>query len=479
MRLIRKAGRGVAVLGGLVRHSPALIRHHRFPQSAERLLREFHAASPSPAAYADLLRYFALGWRAYRTDAGSGARYPGLPSWSGGKADALEGFARLMPMFGAWCASGREPDVVLPDGGRLALPEEFERGLVAGTDPASPGYWGPMPGRSNQRIVEAADIALALWLFRDSVWEGLPAGRREAVADWLSQLAGKPGLDNNWQLFFVLVDRVLSALGYPGRIPDARARHARIREFHLGDGWFKDGPGGRVDYYSAWGFHHALHWIDRIDPAWDPVFIRWCERQFLSTYKYVFAADGGLPILGRSIPYRMAAPAPLVLGHRRQPDIVSAGEARRALDAVWSHFISRGAVRRGGVTQGYYGSDPRLLDPYSGPASALWSLRSLVAAFRLPPDSPFWAGAGGSLPVEEGDFSVMAAGGRWRILGERATGATAVEILDNSPGAAPELAPVTRLQVLRRIAEGQSGAPGNTDAKYGRRFYRSDRPFCA
>ncbi|SDB14825.1 hypothetical protein SAMN05660653_00747 [Desulfonatronum thiosulfatophilum] len=73
-----------------------------------------------------------------------------------------------------------------------------------------------------KRIVEAADIALALWLFRDSVWEGLTMHQRKADVDWLSLVDGRPGLDNIWHLFFVLIDRVITALGYPSQIRGVR-----------------------------------------------------------------------------------------------------------------------------------------------------------------------------------------------------------------------------------------------------------------
>lgn len=475
---VRKAALGGRLLWNLAWRVPDLTRHWRFPKAAERLLDGLQAGEGvSAAAYEDLLRYFVTGWRSYRTALGAGADYPGLPSWSGRQADRLEGFARIMPLFAAWHASGRSDEVMLDDGAVLRLSDEFKRGLLSGTDPDSPEYWGAMPGKSNQRIVEAADVALALWLFRDAVWNELSESQRNQVVAWLAQLDGRPGLDNNWHLFFVLVDRVLASFGHPGRIGDTRSRFRRIKDFHLGEGWFKDGPRGRVDYYNAWAFHYALYWIDRIDPQWDPGFISECQRSFIATYRYVMAPHG-LPILGRSICYRMAAAAPLVLGQERHGDIVSPGEARRALDCHWKHFSKHGAIRHGVPTQGYWKADPRVLDPYSGPASSLWSLRSLVAAFQYPEASPFWRSAGSPLPVEQGDYSVTLGAANWRVHGTRATGEVAVEVMTNDHGAAPALKPVPRLYALRRLVDGTAPAHANTEAKYGRRLYRSNPPFC-
>ena len=272
------------------------LERRSFPGAAERLLDPFREDEvPSSATYDELIRYFAEGWTTYRSPCGSRIEYPGWPSWSGAEVDGIEGFARLMPMFAAWCASGRPTHVDLPSGGRISIPDEFARGLVTGTDPASAGYWGGMPGTSNQRIVEAADIVLSLWLLRDTVWADLSNSKRTAVVEWLAEVGEAPGLDKNWHLFFVLIDRVLEALGHGGAVPGARHRFERVMTFDLGDGWFEDGPGGKVDYYSAWGFHYPLSWINRVDPHWAPDVISDAQRAFLKTYPLLIACQMGSP----------------------------------------------------------------------------------------------------------------------------------------------------------------------------------------
>jgi len=479
MKPLRQAKYAANLGVRLALRSPRLLRFLRFPHAARPLLDPFRIGPPITAdAYHDLVRYFAAGWRTYRLPGRHAAAYPGLPSWSGAQVDDLEGFSRVMPLFAAWCAAGRDPDIDLPGGGTLSLSEEFRAGLVAGTDPAAATYWGAMPGRSNQRIVEAADVALSLWMFRDSVWTSLGDHHRANVVNWLSQLGDRPGLDNNWHLFFVLVDRILDALGHPGKIPSARERFDRIREFHCGNGWFRDGPGGSVDFYSGWGFHYALWWIDRIDPSWDPSFIRDSQRRFVETYRYLIGPDG-LPIMGRSICYRMAAPAPLILASTDNRDAASRGQARRALDVVWSYFIRHDAVRNGTVTQGYFADDPRVLDPYSGPASPLWSLRSLVAAFQHPPRGTFWTSPGLPLPVEEKSYEIRLDDPRWIIRGDHASGTISIEVLDNDADASPRLRTLPRMEPLRSRAYGTPWRPPNTAAQYGRRFYRSNPTFLA
>ncbi|QCF26274.1 DUF2264 domain-containing protein [Hydrocarboniclastica marina] len=461
---------------GLGRKLPGLLRRYRFPRAAEKLLDGFLSDQPENDAYHELVRYFATSWVTYRNQTGCGAVFPGLPSWSGTECDALEGFSRMMPLFAAWCASGRDPSIALPGNRQLLLSEEFKRGLIAGTDPSAPTYWGDMPGKSNQRIVEAADIALSLWLLRDRVWCQLNKDQQKAVVNWLSLVNGRPGLDNNWHLFFVLIDRVLASLGHAGRIEGVRERFDRIKSFHLGDGWFKDGPEGRVDFYSAWGFHYALTWINRIDPEWDPAFIDAAQARFLKTYRYLIGPQG-LPIMGRSVQYRIAVAAPLVAGAESHPAIVAAGEARRALDVTWQYFIQHGALRHGIISQGYHGSNARILDPYAGPASSLWSLRSLVMAFYYPPDHEFWNSEPLPLPVEQGDYDVPIAGPGWKVTGARATDTITIEVMHNPEDACPRLEHFWRKHALQNLAFGSPPRPKSLEAKYGRRFYSSARPF--
>jgi hypothetical protein len=109
----------------------------------------------------------------------------------------------------------------------------------------------------------------------------------------------------------------------------------------------------------------------------------------------------------------MAVPAPLIFASTFDPASIAPAQARRALDLTWDFFLEHGALREGRVTQGYCGDDPKILDNYSGPASCLWSLRSLIVALHLPPEADFWTQDAAPLPVEQGDFERRIAGGRW------------------------------------------------------------------
>ena len=213
------------------------------------------------------------------------------------------------------------------------------------------------------------------------------------------------------------------------------------------------------------------------EPGWDAAFITSSRRAFLGSYKYLFARNG-IPIRGRSICYRMAAPAPLLLDYASGSPNTDADDARRALDLVWTYFLRRGAVRQGTVSQGYCGPDERILDNYSGPASCLWALRSLVAAFAIREGDPFWAHAQHQLPIDRQSYSIRVAAIGWRIVGDAQTGTTSIVDDDSLPDTATQLESSDVWSQVKTLLTHRPHRPRNENAKYYGGTYRSDPPFC-
>ncbi|HWA46017.1 MAG TPA: DUF2264 domain-containing protein [Hypericibacter adhaerens] len=420
-----------------------------------------------------LFRYLLTGFLEWRSADGARAFYPGLPSNHGADLDAIEGFSRFAPLIGAWLAAGRSSTVETLEGKPIDLPALLLEGFTAGTDPGGPGYWG-VPTKTDQRICEAADIALALWLSRDAVWPGLDSAQQGRIFDWLGVLASLRVHDNNWHLFTVIIVLTLAKLEAGTLPPGGRTHYARVREFHLGQGWFADGNPLQIDYYNAWGFHYPLFWVGELAPQLDPTFLATCLQEFAAGYKFLISPRG-LPMIGRSVTYRLAVPAPLIAAQRRYPDVIAPGLARRALAAVWAHFVACGALRAGIVTQGYEASEPALLDPYSGPASPLWSLRSLILALYEPSSAPFWTAPLQPLPIEEKDYTLSLPPIGWEIEGRRSTGEIVIrrsgEIAEDPFIPAP--VPARWHPLFGRPLP----RPANFRARYLRREYSSARPF--
>ena len=450
-------------------------------QPAAEIRRAFARTSPAAAdlgrePYDAAAEHLLEGFFAYRGAHRAKAYYPGAPGSHGRELDAVEGFTRIFPFAAAWL--GAENDLVQTAEGPASVAEALRDGLVAGTDPGHPEYWGE-PGDFDQRIVEASDIALGLWIARDRIWPMLDGAQRDRVLDWLRTAARQQVFQGVWQLYPLLVERVVDALGGSTAQTTKRVRTAyeRFEMQYRGDGWYADVP-RNFDYYNAWGIHYALFWIDQVDPAWDRERIRSRLAEFAGFYKHLFSPHG-VPLMGHSLCYRLAAPAPLVAASLVVPTAVSPGEAMRALDATWSYYLARGAVEQGRVAQGICADDLALLDGYAGPASCFWSLRSLVVAYYADRQQSMFERDREPLPVERGDFSVHAPAAGWRVEGTLADGHVRL-FIDANQASTP--APIRRFGWRESLKEWLMQAPrrpDNSAALYHRPMYSTAEPLSA
>jgi len=446
----------------------------RFTTWDKALRASLRGEGPLPKAGHDaLVGYCAAAVAAYRSPGHALVLPPGLPGTSGLRTEGLEGFARSGVLLAAWIGH-RGEHIRLADGATFDAASHLLAGLAAGTDPRSAEYWGPI-GDRDQRMVEAGDIALIVWLLRERIARQLPPARRDAILDWLGTAAGRQVWGGNWHLFPVLASLAREAFGCRPD-PERSARFAHVAAMHLGDGWFDEGHKGRVDLYSAWQMHHLLPLIARMDPALDGGLAERTLRAFAPSFAHLFTPRGP-PLFGRSLPYRMAAPTPLVHAAGLTDPPLAPGLARRALDAVWRHHVAAGALAGGSVTQGIDGrTRPELVENYLGRASAFWAFRSLVALHLQPPDAPVWAEAHLPLPVETGDFDLLIEGPGLRVIGTQAARAVELRHLRNEGHPAAPLAPHA---AWRRVAEAlcrRPFRPDNYAAKYLRPAYRSDAP---
>ena len=425
------------------------------------------------ADYDRLVAYLAAGVRQYRSAGCAHILYPGVPGAYGKRVEGMEGFSRTAPLLAAWIST-RGDLIALPDGTMFDAFGHVAAGLQAGTTTSSAEYWGDAEDY-DLRIVEAGDIALVAWMLRDRLRAALPGHAQEALLRWLANAQARRIYGGgNWHLFCVSIGLSLEAWGV-AHDPATRRHYDVFKESHRGGGWFTDG--GRVDHYNAWQMHYFLPFLARMDPLLDVGFIEAALRDFARDYVHLFAPRG-FPIFGRSACYRMAVPTPLVMAAGLSHDPFPAGVARRALDAVWTHFIGRGALSAGAVTQGYHGDQPELLENYSGRGSSHWALRSLTAAYFQARTAPIWTAAPEPLPVERASYDLTFEPAGLRVIGDREKGTVEVRPLAND--AAPQT-PFERMGLFRRIAQVLLRRPlrlANTHAKYDWPAYRSDRPFC-
>jgi hypothetical protein len=431
-------------------------------------------AASDAARFDRLFSYFFHG---FVIDAGSDfarIHYPGLPSASGYSMSGLEGFARTAPLFAAWLYSGRPQEIIDQQTGKsYDTVTVLQQGLLAGTDPSSPNYWGDIHD-DDQRIVEAADIARVLWLTRDRIWFRLDEARKTRLATWLLQTkAARISFRTNWILFPVVVEAFLKNVGYLEEFD--RRNFDEFKTNYLQNGWFRDGENGHVDYYNAWGISYDIYWIHLFDPFFDHEFVKrvLTDSGVLTAH---LISPRGIPIMGRSICYRTAIPSAVIIASKLAPATVSPGLARRALDATWEYFVEHDVLQGGTLSMGYFNSDPRIVDRYSGAGSCHWGLRSLTLAFIPSPSDAFWTSATQPLPVETSDYRLELPKLDWTVQGTQATHDIEITIGAN----ANNVVTVSPYSMYRRAMEAivhRPMRPENWKLKYGLSKYNATHPF--
>lgn len=415
------------------------------------------------AHWEHILARMTYGYAKIAERSGSPARvlYPddrrGLPD----SVDAIESFARIASAWGAWLRNPANPATLKFQDHEINLETLLRAALLDGTNASNPyTYWGDI-GHMDQRIVESADIAVAVWMSRERVFNKMTADEQSQIIAWLAQVDGKGTYTDNWILFTAMAQAVRFHLGFPSPLDDLDNRLMQLDEFYRGDGWYVDGPTDEFELYNAWmfGWHYLLWtWIDgdRRPEHRQQVLER--GRSFIDSFLHFFGANGSYPAWGRSIVYRFAALAPFAVGHFLGIAPNDPGLLRRVSSGCIRYFYDRGLFDPDGhfVRQGYHGDFPAAGEAYISPGSPYWCCHGLFA-LTLDRDDPFWKATESPLPVEQEDFELVLPAPGFIISGHRATGQV---LLLNS-----------------RSGQEHDAPRHNYTSKYGKLTYSTDFPF--
>ena len=128
----------------------------------------------------------------------------------------------------------------------------WKEGIIHGTDPDHPEYWGDIHG-FDQRMVEMAVIGMGLSYVPERFWEELTPAQRDNLYAWLNQINLHDMPKNNWRYFRILVNTGFRKVGRP--VDEARMKEDldMMESHYVGDGWYFDYETKR-DYYTIWGF---------------------------------------------------------------------------------------------------------------------------------------------------------------------------------------------------------------------------------
>lgn len=380
------------------------------------------------AHWEHILARMTYGYAKIAQRSGSPARvlYPddrrGLPD----SVDAIESFARIASAWGSWLRNPSNPATMNFQDHEINLETLLRQALVEGADPSNPyTYWGDI-GHLDQRIVESADIAVAIWMSRERVFNKMTKAEQEQIIAWLAQVDNKGTYTDNWILFTAMAQAIRRRLGFPSPEADLDNRLMQIGEFYRGDGWYVDGPTDEFELYNAWmfGWHYLLWtWIDgdRRPDHRQQVLER--GRSFIEGFLHFFGANGSYPAWGRSLVYRFAALAPFAVEHflKIAPD--DPGLLRRVSSGCIRYFYDHGLFDPLDhfVRQGYHGAFPPAGEAYISPGSPYWCCHGLFA-LTFDRDDPFWTAIESPLPVERDDFELVLPAPGFVVSGRKETG---------------------------------------------------------
>jgi hypothetical protein len=350
-------------------------------------------------------------------------RIPGPRSHHGQLADELEGFSRSMILSGPWLSTSATGAFEW-QGSKVDVAEFYRRGLLAGTDPRHPEYWGDIYDFA-QHLVEMAALGWGLYLSRKLIWDRLAPAEQKQIADYMVSCNKVKYHQNNWLLFNVITNAVLKQLGMPFSQEHIDANLQACEHMYLGDGWYKDGKLNRIDYYNAWGFlYYYLLWAI-LDGDSQPALAEQHKdraRQFAGDFRYFFSGDGSTPCFGRSMIYRFGYLSPLALGQHLGCLDIPAGEVKTMCNGAMKFFAGQEILTESGhLSMGYLRPCAGMLEHYSCGGSPYWATKAFNL-LMIPPDDPFWKAKELPLPIHQGDFARSLPKAGMLLVGDKATG---------------------------------------------------------
>lgn len=303
----------------------------------------------------------------------------------------MEAFAR--PLWGLvpyWAGGGKAEEFAYI----------YRKGLVNGTNPDHPEYWGEVRF-CDQKFVEMAALSYGLLFAGDRLWDPLSDDEKKQVGAWLNKINEEEVADNNWQFFRILTNVALKHAGAEYSAEALSRCLDRIEDFYLGDGWYQDGLTAQKDYYIAFAIHfYSLVYVAVMEEEDPERCRRFRERAslFAKQFIYWFSESGEALPYGRSLTYRFAQAAfwsmAAVTGVEGISLPVIKGIILRHLD----YWMKKPMFDNGGIlTIGYGYPCLHMAESYNAPGSPYWSMKAF-AFLMLPDDHPFWTVEAAALP---------------------------------------------------------------------------------
>lgn len=313
----------------------------------------------------------------------------------------MECFGRLMAGLSPWLSL---PDDDTAEGKqRRQLREWALKSYANAVDPQSKDYllWR----KEGQPLVDAAYIAESLIRGFDALWTPLDSLTKARYIDEFTRLRRVEPPYTNWLLFASTIESFLAKAGAPYDLYRVNGAVRKVEEWYVGDGWYSDGQGTfAFDYYSSYVFH-AMY-LETLAAMRDKPGYGWhinykdyynralkrCQKFSIILERFI-SPEGTFPVIGRSIPYRLAAMQPLSLmaWYQTLPKDLSNGQVRAALTKVMHRMWDAPGNynEKGFLTIGFCGRQPEVADWYTNNGS-LYITSEVLLPLGLPADHDFW-----------------------------------------------------------------------------------------
>ncbi len=284
----------------------------------------------------------------------------------------MEAFSRVLWGLAPLWADGDSAD---------EFDEIYLQGIINGTDPESPEYWGDVP-KSDQRLVEMTALGFALILAPHKIWNPLTQKQKNNLHRWLLQVNCDIPNDNNWQLFPLIVNLGLKSVGVSYDAQRIKFAIEKCHSYYISNGWYHDGQLERSDYYVAFALHfYSLIYakvMENEDPENSRIFKERAET-FAKSFIYWFDENGSSLAIGRSLTYRFAQcsffGACLFAGVKPFPVGVMKGIISRHFDWWLSQPIFDNA---GILTVGYAYPNLNMSEQYNAYGSPYWAFKAFI-----------------------------------------------------------------------------------------------------
>ncbi len=338
------------------------------------------------------------------------------PTWDNRdkKVAYMECFGRLMAGIAPWLTL---PDDDTPEGQkRRQLREWALQAYKNAVDPESPDYLGWSSG--GQTLVDAAYVVESLFRGYKALWEPLDDITKQRYIKELQGLRRYDPPYTNWLLFCGMEESFLMYVG--GQFDAFRIKMAmsKVEEWYVGDGLYSDGPSFAFDYYNAFVIQPMYSECLQMIAAKQPnntylirshgdnrngaknrlkVVTERMQKYGVILERFI-SPEGTFPVVGRSIPYRLAVLQPLAMlaWQKQLPKELTNGQVRAGITAVMKRmFEGKGKSNftdDGYLTIGFVGSHPNVADWYTNNGS-LYMTSLAFMPLGLPADDPFWTDA--------------------------------------------------------------------------------------